>query len=97
MDNTGHVRENGIKKKTEIPIQGNKILNNELRRETNRAKEKFINKTCDEITKFQQTEKVVCEKDNLLMYQKIIEFEWKENKDIQTFGTQESLRDTVTY
>lgn len=85
MENTRHGRKNGNgrKKKNTNPVEYRR-LNNELRKETDTANEKFINETCDENTMLQQTGRYD------RMYLKTKETEWKKNKGVQTFDTEYS-------
>lgn len=82
MDNTEFVKEDRRKKKTENsnPVEYAKLIS-ELRIETARAKQKFINETCVEITKLQQSVRYD------LVYQKAKELGWKENPE---FGIEDT-------
>ncbi|KDR07657.1 hypothetical protein L798_02810 [Zootermopsis nevadensis] len=53
-------------------------LNNELRRETDKAREDYINRVCDEIMTLQR----ICRYDT--MYAKAKELGWKEHNGIRT-------------
>lgn len=71
IDNTRYVTEAGRKKKTN-PVKYIRV-NSELRRETDRAKEKFINEMCNKITKFQQIGRydlILSEDERFSWYQK---------------------------
>lgn len=74
MDNTENVRGDKRKeKKKKTLILKYRILNYELRNKTDREKEKFINETCDEMTKLLQTGRYD------LMYQEEKKLEQKDN------------------
>ncbi|KDR08815.1 hypothetical protein L798_01515 [Zootermopsis nevadensis] len=53
-------------------------LNNELRRETDKVREDYINEVCDEIMTLQRIGRYD------LMYAKVKELGWKENNGIRT-------------
>ncbi|KDR19616.1 hypothetical protein L798_06492 [Zootermopsis nevadensis] len=65
-------------------------LNNELRRETDKAREDYINEVCDEIMTLQRIGRYD------LMYAKAKELGWKENTRIRTQEIEDPSGKTVS-
>jgi hypothetical protein len=71
-------------------IEKYKKLNNELRRETDKAKEKYLEEACEEIMELNRKGRYD------IMYQKTREMGWMENKGIRTFGIENKEGEVVT-